>query len=484
MRLIKLLRYFVQIITWKIRNKNIAEIVFTAVTDFGGVYIKLIQFICLRTNIIPESEKLRFLSFYDEAPIETIPIRDFLNSELGQEKSSQISYIAERPFASGTFGQVYRATLINGEDIIVKVKRKNLISKLRVDFFVLRLFARIFDLLVEQKIIDLQKTLHEFEQSTYQELDYEIEAKNADYFFKQLKGHPRIFIPKTYVQMCTKNVLVQEYVGGIAVTDLIRFNTEHPGIYKNWLKEHYHTDPYIIYTNIVYDLAMQGLHEGIFYADPHPGNIKILPNNRYAYIDFGIVGVSPENRLLYYKLVSAITKKASEMDMQEMGEVFLEWGAKSFMQHLEIFDEYFSDEKHPVKEMIVKRYKAILESKRDAFSAFDEEENFFQLCFDIVASGTLLNVRVPEGFLASLKTMIVFKSWVAYLEPEYHFMRQTYKRIIADVNPQKLNVSKSEIQPTPETALEVLLDWSEQIAETDMPFQQKLNKQILPNLYV
>lgn len=484
MRIVKLVLYFIQIVVSKIAGKPISEVIFMAVSDFGGVYIKLIQFVCLRTNVFSQEDKLRFLSFYDNAPIEPIDIQAYVTRALGQEKAKQFAFISPTPFASGTFGQVYRARLMDGSDIVIKVKRPHLVGKLQYDFFVLRVFTKIFTILVEQSIIDLNATLSEFRESTYQELDYLQESKNADYFYRTFRGHPRLYIPRTYLELCTRDILVQEYVGGVAATDLIRHNSRYPGIYRQWLQDHYHTDIFYLFPTIAYDIALQGLNQGIFYADPHPGNIKLLPDNRYAYIDFGIVGTSPTNALLYYDLLSAFSKKAVDMDMAKIGRSFLEWGATDLLEGAHTFDDYFSENRLSLMQMIVDKYQAILETKRDEFGAFDEEENFSQLCFDIVSSGSLLHVKVPPAFLTSLKTMIVFKSWVTYLEPHYHFMRVTYQRIIRDVDPKTLARKAKATIPTPEMSLEAILEWMESMGESDFAFQRKIDTQLMGHLYV
>lgn len=484
MRLIRLTRYFVQILTSKIVGRPIAGIIFAAVTDFGGVYIKLIQFVCLRTNVFSKEDKLRFLSFYDNAPVEPLDIKAHVARALGPQKVKQFASIDPAPFASGTFGQVYRARLTSGADVVIKVKRPHLAPKLAYDFFVLGLLTKIFTLVFEQKIIDLDATLAEFRASTYQELDYWEEAKNADFFYRQFRAHPRLVIPRTFLDLCTRDLLVQEYVGGVAVTDLIRHNSRYPGVYRDWLKDHYGTDIFTLFPSIAYDIAIQGLKQGMFYADPHPGNIKILSDNRYAYIDFGIVGTSPPNARLYYELLSSFSKKSAEMDMAKIGTSFLEWGATNLIQRAHTFDEYFSREGESLTELLVNKYKDILETKRDQFGAFDEEENFAQLCFDIVSSGSILNVRVPPQFLTSLKTMIVFKSWVSYLEPHYHFMRSTYQRILRDVDPRMLPRKTDVSHPTLESSLETILDWVERMGESDFAFQRSIDRRFMQHLYV
>ncbi|MBI4066624.1 AarF/ABC1/UbiB kinase family protein, partial [Candidatus Gottesmanbacteria bacterium] len=230
-RIVKLALYFIQIVMSKIAGRSISEIIFAAVSDFGGVYIKLIQFVCLRTNILSPEDKLHFLNFYDSALIEPIDIQAYVTRALGEEKTKQFAFINPTPFASGTFGQVYRARLADGSDVVIKVKRPHLVRKLTYDFFILRVFTKIFNLLLEQSIINLDETLSEFRESTYQELDYLQESKNADYFYRTFRGHPRLYIPRTYLELCTRDILVQEYVGGVAATDLIRHNARYPGVY-------------------------------------------------------------------------------------------------------------------------------------------------------------------------------------------------------------------------------------------------------------
>lgn len=484
MRLVRLIRYFVQILVSRIVGRPIAEIIFTAVSDFGGVYIKLIQFVCLRTNVFSQEDKLRFLSFYDNAPVEPLDIKAHVVQALGPQKAKRFASIDPAPFASGTFGQVYRARLISGADVVIKVKRPHLLRKLAYDFFILRLVTKVFTLLIEQKIIDLDATLVEFRSSTYQELDYREEAKNADFFYRQFLAHSRLVIPRTFLDLCTRDLLVQEYVGGVAVTDIIRHNSRYPGVYRDWLKDHYGTDIFTLFPMIAYDIAIQGLKQGVFYADPHPGNIKILPNNRYAYIDFGIVGTSPPNARLYYELLSSFSKKSADMDMAKIGMSFLQWGATNLIERAHTFDENFSREGASLTELLVNKYKDILETKRDQFGAFDEEENFAQLCFDIVSSGSILNVRVPPQFLTSIKTMIVFKSWVSYLEPHYHFMRNTYQRILRDVDPRTLPGTRDYPRFTLEESLETILDWVERMGEADFAFQRSIDRRFMQHLYV
>lgn len=489
-RITTLLRYFFLFVYYKsIRpSEKIYDVIFKAVQDLGGVYIKLIQFVCLRTDVFPNEQKIQFLSFYDEVPVQEIDIDKTLIDELGQEGVGRFLSVEKTPFASGTFGQVYKGKLKEGVDVVIKVMRKDLIPKMRIDFFLLRILSRVFGLFYYEKLIDVPKLVAEFETATYEELDYKKEAKNAQYFYEMYVGHPSVFIPKTYLNLTTDSVLVQEYVPGIPVTDLIRFKEKTKGDeYSLWLAENYKTDMKKVISDIAFELAMQGCRYDKFYADPHPGNIKILPNNHFAFIDFGIIGKSPTNRRNYYNIVKLMIQRADELDMKALGKEFLEWGAHKFYKYIETLDYHFSTGNEKLTTALTEKYMQLLDSRREKYKEIEvnAKENFVGIYVDIIKTGQFLNVQVPEGMLAAMKSVVIYKSWNTFLEPEYFHMRETYRRVIESIDPDTLiNEEASEKEVTIEEAVEGFLDWVGRVAETDIPFYNRLKSTLGTIAYV
>jgi len=483
--------YFGQLVAAKLlgRPDRCYDIICRAVGQLGGVYVKLLQFTCLRTDIFPDEKKMQFLSFYDEVPIEPLDVSAILKKELGPEKMEEFTMVASDPFASGTFGQVYHATLRDGSDVIIKIKREDLVLKLRVDFFLLRCLARIVTLLFDPKIVDVLQLVREFEESTYQELDYVKEVAHAGYFYRVFRNNPHLLIPKTYESLSTSCVLVQEYVPGISLTSLIRFRQETgPDRYREWLTTEYQTDIYTVIKNIAFDMGIGALVADRFYADPHPGNIKILPNNRYALIDFGIIGVSPKNKRTYYNIVSQMIKHADAMDLAEVGKEFLKWGAGRLYRQVQVLDDHFSVGSAGLAETIAKRYEQMLEHHREKFRRIEETEteNFVKLYLDIIQTGQFLGVKIPEGLLATMKSVAIYKSWVTFLEPTFHHMRETYQRILSAVDGKKLT-NADDTTPSGvgvEEAMEGLLDWAGKIAEKDAPLYLRLARQFEETNYV
>lgn len=470
-----------------LKSDQYLDIVYLAVKDLGGLSVKIIQFICLRTDIIPLDQKIKFLSFYDDVPPEPVDIRTVLTDGLGEEKLNYFKKVSDHPFACGTFAQVYRGELIDGTTVVIKVKRKNLRPKLLVDFLTLRLLAFLFNLVYYQKIVDIKKLVEEFESLTYNELDYLREARNACYFSKLYENHPYVYIPKTFLKLSTPNILVQEYIGGIALTDLIRARHYRLGQnYNEWLMENYNTDIRFVMKSLAYELGIQGFNYEKFYADPHPGNIKILPNNKWALIDFGIVGCSPRNKKNYYEITNLMLKKADELDTKRLGQEFLKWGSQEFYRCLEALDYLGSGT--DLEEIISTNYMKLLDKRREEFRRIEneEEENFVKMYLDIIKTGQKYGVKLPQGMLAVLRTVTVYKSWCQFLEPQFHCMREVYKKILENVDRSMLinyeDLAKGETSL--EEAIERAYDWLGSVAESDFPLYRKIRERLGKVTYV
>lgn len=471
-RLILVISYGITFLYHKVigASERAFDTLYTAVGNLGGIYVKLIQFICLRTDIFVDNEKVRLLGFYDTVPQEPLDVQKILIRELGSEMVKQFATLETHPFASGTFGQVYRGTLVDGTDVVVKILRHGIQSKLRFDFLVMKIAATLFTFFYEQHFIDIKALLRDFERCTYKELDYQAEAKNGNYFYEMYRGHPYVVIPKTYENLTSKTVLVQDYIGGISLTDIIRNRNAYAGDLRPMIKQ------------LSYELGIQGFTGDYFYADPHPGNIKILPGGKFAFIDFGIVGVSPKNRHTYYHIIKEMIATADNLDTRRISEGFLEWGAKGLSKHLDVLDRYFHNKKGKLRNLVVDKYSELLENYRERFRAIEavQEENFAQMYLDIVRAGELLGVKIPEGMLTTMRTVAISKSWVMYLEPDYHCMREVYKEIVATVN-RKYLINEDDLTPKSvgmEESIEMVLEWIGRVAEKDYAWYNEVRSSL------
>ena len=206
--------YLLQYIYHKniLRSGKENDIFFTAIKNLGGLYIKLTQFVLLNTTFLGNEDKIKFLAFYDQATFGETDIDAILDAELGESGKSEIIELEREPFAAGSFAWVFKAKLRDQTRVIIKVKKKDLATSLRVDFVTLKCIAWIYNFIYSPKMIDLLGFIRVFERTTYKELDYRSEVENGLYFYDKYKFHKTVVIPKTYPELSTDTIIVQEFI--------------------------------------------------------------------------------------------------------------------------------------------------------------------------------------------------------------------------------------------------------------------------------
>lgn len=478
-RILKLLRYTAAAIWCQIRGKEdgLYDVIFAAVQDLGGVYVKLLQFLSLRADLFPDKAKLRFLTFYDQVPIESLNLME----KLTPYQRTRLKQIDTTPFASGTFGQVYRATLNNGQAVVIKVKRADLKHKLFADFLLIKILSQLFNLLYNVRFVDIPRLIREFEATTYKELDYRQEVANGLFLHEQYKNHDVLKIPYTYPDLSTDNIIVQEYIGGIAVTDLLRMREQGTDI-KAWLASEYHTDMHLVMNRFSYDSLWQIFSLEKFYSDPHPGNIKILPNNQYAFIDFGIMEPSPVNKRDYFLVIKHLHAGAQQFDAKALSEQFIAIGAKYLIKCMELYDKVVPEDNFSIREKVMERYSEMVEEWRDQFKQIEatQVENFTQVWLDLFTMGQQFNLRLPKGLFAGLRASALIKSVTQFMDPEFFAMKTVYKMLMENIDEKKLanvdNVNTNNIGV--EEAIETVSNWYEDLAEADLGLYQDISKKL------
>jgi predicted unusual protein kinase regulating ubiquinone biosynthesis (AarF/ABC1/UbiB family) len=245
----------------------------------GPTFIKMGQMLATRADLLPleyidELSGLqdRVPAFPDEQAFEII------ESELNRPLKDVFAQIGERPIASASLGQVYRARLVTGEDVAVKVQRPHLDEKIRFDLDLLRQIGRFLDRY--PKLFPGAEWLgavEEFDRVIHEEMDYRREAANAEEFRLNFASWPAIHIPRVFNDHSTGRVLVMEFISGTKVTD------------SDGLRAAGH-DARRINELIYRAYFKQLLEDGFFHADPHPGNLLVMGDGRLAVFDFGMVG--------------------------------------------------------------------------------------------------------------------------------------------------------------------------------------------------
>ena len=249
-----------------------------AVEELGPTFIKMGQILSTRSDLVPLGLINELSKLQDDVPPFPIDqVKEILKQELHAPMGKFFARFDDTPLAAASIGQVHRAQLVTGEEVIVKVQRPGIKKMIEVDLEILNHIALLMERhLEEAKIYQPTKIVDEFTRSITKEINYEIEAQHAERFARQFLKNKLIYIPKIFRATTTQRVLTMEYVDGIKVSDVALL--KHSGL-----------DCKTIASRGAYLTFEQLFKHGFFHADPHPGNICVLPGNVICYLDFGMM---------------------------------------------------------------------------------------------------------------------------------------------------------------------------------------------------
>lgn len=261
-----------------IHKKRRAEWLVGTLVDLGPTFIKIGQALSTRADLLPLEYVQALGKLQDRVPPfsaeEAIAL---VESELGKSIYALYRDFEPSPIAAASLGQVHKARLHTGEDVVVKVQRPGLENLFNLDFKILHRLVRFCDrYLPGTRKYDLEAIYNEFFNLLYQEIDYVQEGKNADRFRENFNGYPHVVVPKVYWQYTTTKVLTVEYAPGIKVND--RKTLEACGL-----------DVKRINQLGICCYLKQLLQDGFFQADPHPGNMAVSLNGDLIIYDFGMM---------------------------------------------------------------------------------------------------------------------------------------------------------------------------------------------------
>ncbi|OPX40284.1 MAG: ABC transporter [Desulfobacteraceae bacterium 4484_190.1] len=283
----------------KIETLSRAERVRMTLEELGPTFIKLGQILSTRPDLLPVEFIRELGKLQDDVPPYPFKqVKETIETEFGSPLNKLVNYFKETPLASASLGQVHRAQLSDGEEVVIKVQRPNIRKTVEVDMEIMLHMATLMEKhLIGWDIRRPTQIVEEFARTLEKELDYNIEAAHMERFAMQFTGESTVYVPKVYRELLSSRVLAMEYIKGIKPANIDILKKE--GL-----------DPKEIAVR-GFDLIMKQIFvHGFFHADPHPGNIFILPNNVISYIDFGMMGrLNRENRENFADLIIAVIKK-------------------------------------------------------------------------------------------------------------------------------------------------------------------------------
>jgi ubiquinone biosynthesis protein len=358
-----------------------------AFEELGPTYVKLGQILSTRPDLFPTDIITELSKLQDAVPPHAFDaLRDIIETELEAPMTSIFASIDPTPIASASIGQVHRGHLVTGEDVAVKIQRPDIQKTIEIDLEIMLHIAT----LMERHISEIAphqpvKIVEEFAKTIEKELDYNLEAGNILRFRKSFIDDPTVYIPKVFQDQSTARVLTMEYISGIKISQSEQIDAA--GMDRKLI------------TNRGANLILkQVLIHGFFHADPHPGNILILPNHIICLLDFGMVGiVTRESREEFVNLLDGIAQK-NEADIVAALLKLTEWEQEPDMHVLERDMADFMGQHF---------FKALKEI---------EIGKFFKQMLEVA---TRHRLRIPSNLFLMIKTLTTLEGIALQLDPDF-----------------------------------------------------------------
>src|SRR5205809_6424781 len=357
--------------------------------ELGPTFVKFGQLLSTRPDVLPPDIIAELRGLQDDVrPFPLSDVEQVIEEDLGLTIQQLFSGSDERPVAAASIGQVHRATLPNGRRVAVKVQRPGAPRQIEADLALLYQAARIAKERVRAlDFIDARLLVDEFARQIRQELDYRLEARNADAFHRNFAGLPHVRVPRVFWSYTRSRVLTLEWLEGTQVADI------HP---DEWSVEDRRDLAYLMAETW---MTMIFRH-GFLHGDPHPANILVRGRpGQNGLIDFGAVG------------------KLTDDDMSKLTRMFIDAAAENVdalpKRLADLGVRYPKDREEELlaelRELYYRYYGASL-AEIDPLQIIREA---FQLIYS-------MNLRLPTRFLLLDRSIATLGSVGIELYPEFN----------------------------------------------------------------
>ncbi len=362
--------------------------------SLGATYIKLGQFIASSPTFFPQEYVEEFQHCLDQTP--RIPykvIRRVLREELGRPLEEIYQRIDPVPLASASIAQVHGATLVTGEDVVIKVQKPGVETVLRTDLNGLYLAARVLETLAPRlSWTSISGIVDEIRSTMIEECDFIQEAQNLETFrrFLEKTDNQVATVPTVYHHCSTRRVLTMERFHGVPLTNLESLRRVTP-------------DPEATLIAAMNTWFSSLTQCEFFHADVHAGNLLVLGDGRVGFIDFGIVGrIRPETWQAVFQLMSAM----SAGNFDSMAEAMLGIGITRQVVNT-----------RALAEDLRQLYSRMESMNQYGNGRRDAEDEVNALLMEVVRIGELHGLHFPREFALLLKQFLYFDRYVHLLAP-------------------------------------------------------------------
>lgn len=354
-----------------------------AFTQLGPTFVKLGQILSTRQDLLPTSITDELATLQDAVePMPWSEVDEQLRRTLGPRYRDHFEFLDETALASASIAQVHRATLKDGQEVVLKVQRLGVGPKIESDLGILSVIARwLEDAIPEAQTMDLQGTIFGFTKSVSQEIDFRIEARNLDRFRVLHQENDAVRFPRVFPELSREQVLCMEHLPGRKFSQLIEAGTDVHALVG-------------AYFNVAYKMLFI---DGFFHGDLHPGNVLVMEGDRLGILDCGMVGrLSPTMRDRVVDILYAVLNE----DLEGVARTFYDLSVRTGPVDYTRFEADVIE--------IGERYLVGLPLS---------EVQIGTLFSEIVGGATRHNVRMPTDFTMMFKAILTTEGMAKSLAP-------------------------------------------------------------------
>lgn len=284
-----------------ISKGTIYERIRLALEELGPTFVKLGQSFSNREDLLPPEMIQELQKLQDRVETVDMNIQEILENEFDISVPDYFQEIIPQPLATASIAQVYKGTLIGGEEVILKIKKPDILPVIEDDLLIIKDLVKLISTYSEiGSKLNLKQAVSTFEKSLLEEVSLVNERNNIHQFTQNFKNNPETYVPKIYDELCNNNVLCMEFIDGIKVTDTTTL-------------QKYGIDPVMVSERGLRLFVSQILDYGFFHADPHAGNIMVKKDGKVVFIDFGAVGkIQPNDKEILENLIVSFVAKNSK----------------------------------------------------------------------------------------------------------------------------------------------------------------------------
>ncbi|WP_395973064.1 ABC1 kinase family protein [Chryseobacterium cucumeris] len=297
-----------------ISKGTVYERIRLALEELGPTFVKLGQTFSNREDLLPPEMIQELQKLQDKVETVDMNVEEALESEFNISVKDYFREIQKKPLATASIAQVYKAVLLDGSPVILKLRKPDVQSVIEDDLLLIKDIEKLISAYSEiGEKLNLKQAISTFEKSLLEEVSLINEKNNIQQFRLNFKNNKETYVPKVYEEFSNNNILCMEFIDGIKVTD------------KSVLLAN-NIDPVKVSEEGLRLFVSQILDYGFFHADPHAGNILVKKDGRIVFIDFGAVGkIQPNDKEILENLIVSFVAKNSHKIVRSLKKMAISY---------------------------------------------------------------------------------------------------------------------------------------------------------------